>query len=248
MHVLIAEDERKMATSLKRSLEQENHSVGIAFDGHDALEMAQGLEYDAIVLNVMLPGIDGLEVIRRLRKTGNKTPILALSARNTVSDVVKGLDLGAHDYISKPFHFEEFLARLRSVSRCAAVQFPPIIKVGNLVLNPAIYEVTRSGKKLSLSPTEYRLLEFLMRRTGRVVPYGTIVRLVWGSPDTFDINTLHSFIKLLRSKIDRQHKVKLIVTVRGFGYGVIDPASQCSFQKLENKKRRQHWQVGAAAP
>jgi DNA-binding response OmpR family regulator len=226
MHILIAEDERKMAVSLKRSLEEENHSVGVAFDGHDALEMAQALEYDAIVLNVMISGIDGFEVMRRLRRTGNRTPILVLSSRNTVSDIVKGLDIGADDYLTKPFYFEEFLARLRSVSRCGSVPLPPLIKVGDLILNPAIHEVTRSGKKLCLSPTQYRLLEFLMRRAGRVVPNSAIARFVWDSTDAFDRNTLHAFIKLLRSKVDRGHKMKLIVTVRKFGYGVIDPASQ----------------------
>jgi DNA-binding response OmpR family regulator len=235
MHVLIAENEREMAASLKLSLEAENHSVGVVFDGHDALEMAQAFEYDAIVLNVMLPGIDGFDVMRRLRKTGNKTPILVLSSRNTVSDIVKGLDIGAHDYMSKPFYFAEFLARLRSVSRCAAIPLPPVIKVGDLVLNPAIHEVTRSGKKLCLSVKPYRLLEFLMKRAGRVVPNSIIVRRIWGSADTFDINTLHVFIMQLRSKVDRGHKVKLIKTIRGFGYGVIDPASQQVFYNLEDK-------------
>jgi DNA-binding response OmpR family regulator len=226
MHVLIADDEREVATSLKRSLEEENHSVGVVFDGHDALILAQAFEYDAIVLNVMLSGIDGLEVMRRLRKTGNKTPILVLSSRHTVSDIVKGLDIGAHDYMSKPFNFEEFHARLRSVSRCAPVPLPPILKVGDLVLNPAMYEVSRSGKRFCLSPTQYRLLEFLMRRAGHIVPNSIICRSIWNSADTFDINTLHAFISVLRSKVDRGHKVKLIETVRGFGYGVIDPASQ----------------------
>ena len=226
MHILIAEDQRKMAVSLKRSLEEENHSVGIALDGHDALEMAQALEYDAIVLNVMLPRIDGFEVMRRLRKAGNRTPILVLSSRNTVSDIVKGLEIGADDYITKPFYFEEFLARLRSVSRCASVPLPPVIRVGDLVLNPAFHEVTRSGRKLYLTATQYRLLEFLMRRAGRAVSNGAIARFVWSSADNFDINTLHAFIKLLRSKVDRGHKLKLIVTVREFGYGVIDPASR----------------------
>ena len=114
MHVLIVEDEKKMAELLKKGLEEENHSVSLAFDGHDALEMAQALEYDAIVLDLMLPGIDGFEVARRLRKGGNKTPILVLTARDTVPDVVKGLDIGADDYMTKPFSFEEFLARLRA--------------------------------------------------------------------------------------------------------------------------------------
>ena len=226
MHVLIAEDEGKLAAALKRSLEEENHSVGIASDGRNALEMAQELEYDAIVLNVMLPGIDGFEVMRRLRRTGNKTPIPALSSRRTVSEVVKGLDIGADDYMSKPFYFEEFLARLRAVSRRGSAPLPPLVKVGDLVLNPAIHEVARSGRKLCLSATQYRLLEFLMRRAGRVVPYSTIARSVWSSANAFDINTLHAFIKQLRGKVDRSRRVKLIVTVRKFGYGVIDPALQ----------------------
>ncbi len=124
MHVLIVEDEKKMAELLKRGLEEENHSVSLAHDGRDALEMAQALEYDAIVLDLMLPGMDGYEVARRLRKGGNKTPILVLTARDTVPDVVKGLDLGADDYMTKPFSFEEFLARLRSVSRRGSIPRP----------------------------------------------------------------------------------------------------------------------------
>ena len=223
MHVLIAEDERIMASSLKRSLQKENHSVQVAFDGHDALEMARSLEYDAIVLNVMLPGIDGFEVTRRLRKTGNNTPILVLSSRNRVSDIVKSLDVGADDYVTRPFYFEEFLARLRSVSRRTSVSTPPLLQVRDLLLNPSRHEVTRSGKKICLSPTQYRLLEFLMRRRGRIVPSDTIAQFVWSSSDTFDKNTLHTFIRLLRSKVDRGHELKLIVTVRNYGYGIIDP-------------------------
>jgi DNA-binding response OmpR family regulator len=226
MHVLIAEDERIVASWLKRSLQEENHSVQVAFDGHDALEMARSLEYDAIVLNVMLPGIDGFEVMRRLRKVGNSTPILVLSSRNKVSDIVKGLDVGADDYVTRPFYFEEFLARLRSVSRRSSVSVPPPIQVRDLVLNPGSHEVTRSGKTFSLSPTQYRLLEFLMMRAGRVVPSCTIARLVWSSSDTLQKETLHTFIGLLRSKVDKGHEVKLMVTVRNYGYGIIDPASQ----------------------
>src|SRR5258708_269927 len=140
MHVLIVEDEKKMAELLKRGLEEENHSVTLAFDGREALEMAQALEYDAIVLDLMLPGIDGFDVARRLRKNGNKTPILVLTARDTVPDVVKGLDIGADDYMTKPFSFEEFLARLRSVSRRGSVPRPTLLQVGDLVLNPATHE------------------------------------------------------------------------------------------------------------
>ena len=220
MHVLIVEDERRMAELLKRGLEEENHSVSLALDGREGLEMAQALEYDAIVLDLMLPGVDGYEVARRLRKSGNKTPILVLTARDTVPDVVKGLDLGADDYMTKPFSFEEFLARLRSVSRRASSPRPTVLQVGDLVLDPATHEVRRAGEEISLSRTEFRLLEFLMRRAGRVVPRNTIVLSVWDSGEDVEENTLDAFISLLRNKVDRDYKVKLIQTVRGTGYTI----------------------------
>ena len=220
MHVLIVEDERRMAELLKRGLEEENHSVSLALDGREGLEMAQALEYDAIVLDLMLPGVDGFEVARRLRKSGNKTPILILTARDTVPDVVKGLDIGADDYMTKPFSFEEFLARLRSVSRRASSPRPTVLHVGDLLLDPATHEVRRGGEEVSLSRTEFRLLEFLMRRAGRVVPRNTIVLSVWDSGEDVEENTLDAFISLLRTKIDRDHKVKLIQTVRGTGYTI----------------------------
>ena len=220
MHVLIVEDEKKMAELLKKGLEEENHSVSLAHDGRDALEMAQNMDCDAIVLDLMLPGIDGFEVARRLRKGGNKTPILVLTARDTVPDVVKGLDIGADDYMTKPFSFEEFLARLRSVSRRGAAPRPTVLQVGDLILNPASHEVTRGGEEISLSRTEFRLLEFLMRRAGRVVPRNTIVHSVWDASDDVEENTLDAFISLLRTKIDRDYKVKLIHTVRGTGYTI----------------------------
>ena len=218
MHVLIVEDEKKMAELLKKGLEEENHSVSLAFDGRDALEMAEALDYDAIVLDLMLPGIDGFEVARRLRKGGNKTPILVLTARDTVPDVVKGLDIGADDYMTKPFSFEEFLARLRAVS----APRPTLLQVGDLVLNPATHVAKRGGEDISLSRTEFRLLEFLMRRAGRVVARNTIVHSVWDSNDDVEENTLDAFISLLRNKVDRDHKVKLIQTVRGTGYTIRD--------------------------
>jgi two-component system response regulator MprA len=226
MHVLIVEDEKKMAELLKKGLEEENHSVSLAYDGRDALEMAQALEYDAIVLDLMLPGIDGFEVARRLRKSGDKTPILVLTARDTVPDVVKGLDIGADDYMTKPFSFEEFLARLRAISRRASSPRPTLLQVGDLVLNPASHEVTRGGEEISLSRTEFRLLEFLMRRAGRVVPRNSIVHAVWDNNDDVEENTLDAFISLLRNKVDRDRKVKLIQTVRGTGYSIRDTAKE----------------------
>src|ERR1700674_1841462 len=197
MHVLIVEDEKNMAELLKKALEEENHSVNLAFDGRDALEMVQALEYDAIVLDLMLPGIDGFNVARRLRKNGNKTPILVLTARDTVPDVVKGLDLGADDIMTKPFSFEEFLARLRSVSRRGSVLHPTLLQVGDLVLNPTTYMATRLGREIALSRTECRLLESLMRRADQVGPRNALVPLIRDSKDDIEKNTLSVFIHLL---------------------------------------------------
>jgi DNA-binding response OmpR family regulator len=222
MHILIVEDEKKMAELLKTGLQEDNHTVSLAFNGPDALEMALALEYDAIVLDLMLPGIDGIEVARLLRKGGNNTPILVLTARDTVPDIVKGLDIGADDYMTKPFSFEEFLARLRSVSRRGSAPRPTLLQVGDLVLNPVTREAKRAGKEISLTRTEFRLLELLMRRAGRAVPRNTIVDSVWDSGESVEENTLDAFISLLRNKVDREHKVKLIQTVRGTGYAIRD--------------------------
>jgi len=218
MHVLIIEDEKKMAGLLKKGLEEENHTVSLAYDGRTGLEMARYLNCDAIVLDLMLPGIDGYEVARRLRKSGNNTPILVLTARDTVPDVVKGLDIGIDDYMTKPFSFEEFLARLRAVSRRASNRRQTVVQVGDLVLDPASHDVTRAGDAISLSRTEYRLLEFLMRRAGRVISRTTILNAVWDSRDDVEQNTLDAFVSSLRSKIDQGRTVKLLHTVRGTGY------------------------------
>ena len=218
MHVLIIEDEIKMAGLLKKGLEEEDHTVTVAHDGRVGLEMAQSLDCDAIVLDLMLPGIDGYEIARRLRKSGNKTPILVLTARDTVPDVVKGLDIGADDYMTKPFSFEEFLARLRAVSRRASSPRATVVQVGDLVLDPATHDVTRGDDAILLSRTEYRLLEFLMRRAGRVVSRTIILNSVWNSSDYGEQNTLDAFISSLRGKIDQGRKVKLLHTVRGTGY------------------------------
>lgn len=218
MRILIVEDERKMADALKKGLEADNHSVSLAFDGRCAIEYASDLEFDVIVLDLMLPGIDGFEVARRLRKNQNQTPILMLTARDAVPDVVKGLDSGADDYLTKPFSFDIFLARLRSITRRGALPRPACLRVANLVLDPATHGVSRGGQEIHLSLTEFRLLEFLMRRADRVVSRNAILQAVWGSDNDVEDNTLDVFIRLLRSKIDLRHKQKLIQTVRGAGY------------------------------
>lgn len=220
MRILIVEDERKMAGVLKKGLEAENHQITLAHDGRTGLELASATEFDVLVLDLMLPVMDGFEVARRLRKNDNQTPILMLTARDAVPDIVKGLDLGADDYLTKPFSFEVFLARLRSVARRGSAPRPTVLQVGDLVLNPASHQVTRGEREIHLSPTEFRLLELLMRRSGRVVPRETIVEKVWDFDHEVEENTLDTFIRLLRSKIDREHDRKLIQTVRGIGYTI----------------------------
>ena len=220
MRILIVEDEKKMAAVLKKGLEAENHRVALAFDGRDGLELASTMEFDVVVLDLMLPVIDGFEVARRLRKNDNQTPILMLTARDAAPDIVKGLDLGADDYLTKPFAFEVFLARLRSVARRGSTPRPTILRIGDLVLNPASHQVTRGEQEIHLSPTEFRLLELLMRRAGRVVRRDTIVEAVWDFDHDVEENTLDTFIRLLRSKVDRDQDHKLIQTVRGVGYTI----------------------------
>lgn len=220
MQILIVEDEKKMAAVLKKGLEADNHRVSLAFDGRNGLELATTTEFDVIVLDLMLPLIDGFEVARRLRKNDNHTPILMLTARDAVPDIVRGLDLGADDYLTKPFSFDVFLARLRSVARRGSTARPTVLQVGDLVLNPASHQVTRREREIHLSPTEFRLLELLMRRSGRVVPRDAIVEAVWDFDHEVEENTLDTFIRLLRSKVDRDHDHKLIQTVRGVGYTI----------------------------
>jgi len=220
MRVLIVEDEKRMAELLKKGLEEEKHSATIAYDGPAGLEMAELYEFDAIVLDIMLPGIDGFEVARRLRRNRNQTPILILTARDAVPDVVKGLDVGADDYLTKPFAFDEFLARLRSVARRGSSPRPTRLQVADLTLDPATHQVFRGNQEIHLTPTEFRLLDFLVRRAGRVVLRNALVEAVWGFEQEVEENTLDAFVRLVRSKIDRDFKHKLIHTVRGVGYTI----------------------------
>lgn len=218
MRVLIVEDERAMAEVLKEGLEEENYFVSLAFDGLMGLEVARSCEFDVIILDVMLPKLDGFEVARRLRDKGNRTPILMLTARDTVPDVVKGLDLGADDYLTKPFSFAVLLARLRAASRRKYAQPTSLLRVADLVLNRATREVFRARREINLTVTEFRLLEFLMRRPGVVVSRNAIVDAVWGFEDEVNENTVDAFIRLVRRKVDDPHAEKLIKTVRGVGY------------------------------
>lgn len=218
MRILVVEDEKNMAELLKKGLEEENHRVSLAFNGPEALELADLCEFDVMVLDVMLPGLDGFEVARRLRRSKNHTPILMLTARDAIPDIAKGLDLGADDYLTKPFSFVELLARLRSVARRGTAPRPALLRIADLTLDPASRRVSRNGQEIRLTPTEYRLLEFLMRRSGRVASRQAIVEAVWGFDEDIEENTLDAFVRLLRSKVDRDFKPKLIHTVRGVGY------------------------------
>lgn len=218
MRLLVIEDDRAMAGLLQKGLEEENHVVSVAYDGRAGLELAADYEFDVIVLDWMLPGMDGLEVSRSLRRDGNTTPILMLTARDAVPDIVKGLDAGADDYLTKPFSFTEFLARLRALARRPATAQSNRLEVADLTLDLRTHEVFRGKQEIHLTQTEYRLLEFLMRRAGGVASRRAIIEAVWGLDAEVEENTLDAFVRLLRTKVDSGQKQKLIHTVRGFGY------------------------------
>jgi DNA-binding response OmpR family regulator len=218
MQVLVVEDERRMAELLRQGLEEEGHSVVLAGNGRDGLAMAESHPFDAIVLDVMLPGLDGFSVARKLRAGHNQTPILMLTARDANEAIVEGLNLGADDYLVKPFSFEVLLARLRAVSRRGAVAQLPVLQFGDLTLDPAAREVSRGGRKITLTRTEFGLLELLMKRSGRVVTRENLIESVWGFDTDVRSNTLDAFIRLLREKVDSASETKLIQTVRGVGY------------------------------
>jgi DNA-binding response OmpR family regulator len=218
MRVLIVEDEQEMAELLAQGLTGEGHSTALAYTGIDGLQLAQIYSFDAIVLDLMLPGIDGFEVARRLRQNQNRTPILILTARDALPDIVKGLDTGADDYITKPFSFTEFSARLRAVSRRGPIARGPRLQLADLVLDTTTYGVFRGERGIVLTRKEYSLLELLMRNAGRILTHNTIIEAVWGTDQSVEDNTLQALVKLLRNKIDRDNDVKLIETVRGFGY------------------------------
>lgn len=218
MHVLIVEDKKNLAKMLQKGLEEKNHSAVVAFDGRDGLTLAESDEFDAIVLDLMLPGMDGFEVVRRLRSAKNRVPVLVLTARDTVTDIVAALDLGVDDYLTKPFAMAEFMARLRAVARRGPAARGVRLEVADLLLDPATCEVTRGGAVVALTRTEYMLLEYLMRHADRALSRDSIIERVWGMGAEVEGNTLEAFIKSLRAKIDNDREIKLIQTVRGVGY------------------------------
>jgi len=209
-----------MVALLRQGLEEEGYVVTTAWDGRTGLDVAMNGEFEIIVLDIMLPGINGYEIARRLRQKDCRTPILMLTARDSVPDIVEGLDRGADDYLTKPFSFEVLLARLRALIRRGPVPRPVVMKVADLVLNPATREASRGGRAIALTRTEYSLLAFLMRRPGQVISRTTLIEAVWGFEREIETNTLDAFVSLLRAKVDSGRRTKLIHTVRGVGYTV----------------------------
>jgi len=218
LKLLVVEDEARMVQLLRRGLTEEGHTVVCAGDGQEGLDLARNYEFDVIILDIMMPKLSGYELAQRLRSERVATPVLMLTAKDSVPDVVRGLDAGADDYLTKPFAFEELLARLRAVKRRAPVPQATRLEVGNLTLDPASREVSRAGTDILLTRTEYNLLERLMYRAGKVVSRRALIEAVWGFDREIEDNTLDAFVRLLRTKIDMEGQPKLIHTVRGVGY------------------------------
>ena len=218
MRVLIVEDDVRIATFLKQGLEEEGYQVVTAQDGVSGLELAQAAPFGVIILDLMLPELDGYEVAKRLRRDFNQTPILVLTARDSNQDIIRGLDLGADDYLTKPFALDVLMARVRAVSRRGPVPMPVIVRIGDLELDPLLHQAARAGQMISLTPLEFRLLEFLARSSPRVIPRQMILEEIWGYNTEVSPNNLEAFMHQLRTKIDRSPLSKLIHTVRGIGY------------------------------
>jgi two-component system, OmpR family, response regulator len=218
MRVLIVEDKAKMAGLIRRGLEREGMAVDVAGEGEEALWKAEAVDYDAIVLDLMLPGIDGLEVCRRLRESGVWSPILMLTARDAVRDRVAGLDRGADDYLTKPFSYAELLARLRAIVRRGRPERPTELRVGDLRLDPATRQACRGEVEIELSAKEFALLETFMRREGEVLSRFQLIEQAWDYEYENRSNIVDSYVRFLREKIDRPFGVESIETVRGVGY------------------------------
>jgi len=220
MKILVVEDEHLIATSIKKGLEQEHYTVDISFDGTDGYDLASTGDYDVILLDLMLPGMDGLSICQKLRGENNHTPILMLTAKNQIEDKIKGLNSGADDYLTKPFAFEELLARVRALGRRPHQSVGKILTVGDLSLDTTTYQIKRGNQEIRLSGKEYSLLECLMRHSGQILNKDQLIQYVWSYESDILPNTIEVYIRNLRQKIDNPFKKKLIQTIRGFGYKV----------------------------
>jgi two-component system, OmpR family, response regulator len=218
MRILVVEDEVKMARLIRRGLREEGMSVDMTERGEDALWMAGSTDYDAIVLDVMLPGIDGFETCRRLREDAVWSPVLLLTARDAVEDRVAGLDGGADDYLTKPFSLAELLARLRALARRGPVERPAVLEVGGLRLDPATHQVWRGETEIALSAKEFALLEAFMRRPGELLSRFQLLEHAWDYDYENRSNVVDVYVRYLREKVDRPFRADSIETVRGAGY------------------------------
>src|ERR671936_652591 len=223
--ILVVDDERAVRESLRRALELEGYEVELAADGREALErLEENGQIDAVVLDVLMPGVDGLEVSRTLRRSGNRVPVLMLTARTQVDDRVEGLDAGADDYVTKPFALEELLARLRALLRRTADGSGEVLRFGDLELEPGTREVTRGGESIELTRTEFSLLELFMLNPRQVLTRSVIFERVWGYDFGYGSNSLDVYIGYLRRKTEAGGKPRLIHTVRGVGYALRESA------------------------
>jgi len=220
MKILIVEDEHLIATSLKKGLEQERYTVDIAFDGNQGYDLAASGEYDIILLDLMLPGLDGISICQKLRSENIHAPILMLTAKSQIDDKIKGFNVGADDYLTKPFAFEELLARIRALSRRPQQTTNKVLTLADLTIDTTNYQVKRGTKEIRLSSKEYSLLECLVRHAGQILNKDQLIQYVWSYESDILPNTVEVYIRNLRQKIDQPFKKKLIQTIRGFGYKI----------------------------
>ncbi len=218
MRILIAEDERDLNELIRRKLTAEGYSVDACFDGQEALAYLDAAEYDGVILDIMMPGADGLEVLRQMRQRGDRTPVMFLTARDSIDDRVKGLDAGATDYLIKPFSFKELMARIRVMTREKYGESSNLLQVADLSMDTASGEVKRAGRSIELSSKEYSMLKYLMMNKGVVLSRERIENHVWNYDYEGGTNVVDVYIRYLRRKIDEGEEVKLIQTVRGRGY------------------------------
>lgn len=218
MRILVVEDEKKVASFIKKGLEEEGYAVDVATDGEGGLAMALARVHDLIILDIRLPRMDGLRVLQTLRQDKVTTPVLLLTVRATIEDKVLGLDAGADDYLTKPFAFQELVARVRALLRRRAEAEPTVLRVSDLSLDPARRTVARGGEKIELTPKEFALLDYFMRHPGRVLTRTMIAEHVWDYSFDTSTNVIDVYVNYLRKKIDADREPKLLQTVRGVGY------------------------------
>ena len=221
MRIVVVEDERKVASFIRQGLEEEGYAVEVAHDGASALELlVDGPSADLVVLDLMLPRLDGFSVLKAVRGRAVPTPVLVVTARDGITDKVRGLDLGADDYLTKPFSFEEFLARVRALLRRSTDRREPVLRVADLALDPATREVSRAGRRITLTTREYALLEYFLRSRGRVLTRPVLAEHVWGLDFDPESNIIDVYVGYLRRKIDTAGERRLLHTVRGAGYAL----------------------------